>query len=313
VNTGAGLWTVQKPGALAGQGKDTISGVEVLRFNDKSLWIADSFSFSDQSGALRLDLRAGAVSNMPVGRQEVAVSTAVDVLNANGGVGADVITGNALGNRIFGGSGNDSIDGGSGINYLRGDEGNDSMLGGAEFDDMHGNMGNDSLRGNGGDDWVVGGKDNDLLFGDAGFDIVYGNMGNDTVDGGTGNDWVRGGQGDDTVMGGSGDDWIWGDRGNDTISGGAGADLFYASSGGGVDRITYFNTAEGDRLQLRAGTQILYRNVTINGIANTEIFLGNGDNSFSAADELIARLQYTALAPGSDVFVVGNQTWTTYI
>jgi Ca2+-binding RTX toxin-like protein len=134
-------------------------------------------------------------------------------------------------------------------------------------------MGNDTLRGNDGEDWVVGGKDNDLLFGDAAFDIVYGNMGNDTVDGGAGNDWVRGGQGDDTVMGGAGDDWIWGDKGNDTLSGGAGADLFYSLAGAGIDRITDFNYAEGDRLKLDGNPS---RTVAQVG-ADVIVDMGNGD------------------------------------
>ena len=171
------------------------------------------------------------------------------------------------------GAGNDTIQDSNGSNFLRGEAGDDLMSGGSGFDDMHGNMGNDSLRGNDGDDWVVGGKDNDLLFGDAGFDVVYGNMGADTVDGGAGNDWVRGGQGDDTVMGGAGDDWLWGDKGNDTLSGGTGADLFYSLAGAGIDRITDFNFAEGDRLKLEGNPA---RTITQSG-ADVIVDMGNGD------------------------------------
>ncbi|MCA6258944.1 MAG: hypothetical protein IM650_12720, partial [Phenylobacterium sp.] len=171
------------------------------------------------------------------------------------------------------GAGNDTIIEANGTNYLRGDAGDDSVFGGSGFDDINGNMGNDTAYGNDGDDWVVGGKDNDLLFGNAGFDIVYGNMGNDTVDGGAGNDWVRGGQGDDTVMGGAGDDWLWGDKGNDTLSGGAGADLFYSLAGAGIDRITDFNYAEGDRLKLEGNPA---RTITQSG-ADVIVDMGNGD------------------------------------
>ena len=174
---------------------------------------------------------------------------------------------------VYGLEGNDVISLVQGSNFLRGEAGDDSVWGGSGFDDMHGNMGNDTLRGNDGEDWVVGGKDNDLLFGDAAFDIVYGNMGNDTVDGGAGNDWVRGGQGDDTVMGGAGDDWIWGDKGNDTISGGAGADLFYSLAGAGIDRITDFNYAEGDRLKLDGNPS---RTIAQAG-ADVVVDMGNGD------------------------------------
>jgi hypothetical protein len=44
------------------------------------------------------------------------------------------------------------------------------------------------------------------------------------------------------------------DRGNDTISGGAGADLFHDSQDAGIDRVTDFNYAQGDRVQLDPGT-----------------------------------------------------------
>ena len=253
-NVGSSLWTVQKPGAAVGEGRDTISGVEVLRFADKSLWIGDSFNFSDQTGALRLDLRAGAASNAPVGGQTVAISAAVDVRNANGGTGADVITGNALGNSIFGGAGNDSIDGGSGINYLRGDEGNDSLIGGNDFDDINGNMGNDTVSTGAGEDYCVGGRDNDSLSGGANYDLVYGNLGDDTCNGDDGDDIVRGGQGNDLVNGGAGNDFVSGDKGDDTLSGGAGADTFNTFGDAGIDRVIDFNLAEGDRVQLAPGT-----------------------------------------------------------
>ena len=186
--------------------------------------------------------------------------------------GADTIS-RTGGETVYGQDGNDVISLLSGANYVRGDAGDDSVSGGAGFDDINGNMGNDTLRGNDGEDWVVGGKDNDLLFGDAGFDIVYGNMGNDTVDGGAGNDWVRGGQGDDSVSAGAGDDWLWGDKGGDTLSGGPGADLFHSLAGAGIDRITDFNSAEGDRLKLEGNPS---RTIAQVG-ADVVVDMGNGD------------------------------------
>jgi Ca2+-binding RTX toxin-like protein len=100
----------------------------------------------------------------------------------------------------------------------------------------------------------VGGKDDDLLFGDDGADIVYGNLGNDTCDGGDGADLIRGGQGNDILTGGAGADWLSGDRGDDTITGGAGADTFHGSQDAGIDRVTDFNYAEGDRVVFDPGT-----------------------------------------------------------
>ena len=167
-----------------------------------------------------------------------------------GGGGADTLDGGAGADIINGNDGDDVILGGADANYLRGDAGNDSVVGGAGFDDINGNQGDDTLRGGEGFDWVVGGQANDLLYGEGGGDIVYGNLGNDTQFGGDGVDWVRGGQGNDSLDGGGGNDLMWGDRGDDTVAGGTGADTFHAFVGGGLDRITDFNYAEGDRLVL---------------------------------------------------------------
>ena len=67
-------------------------------------------------------------------------------------------------------------------------------------------------------------------------------------------DIVRGGQGDDLVLGGDGNDYVSGDRGSDTIIGGLGADTFHSFGGAGVDRVTDFRLADGDRVLLDPGT-----------------------------------------------------------
>jgi len=172
-----------------------------------------------------------------------------------GGSGGDSLDGGAGDDQVFGGLGNDSIaDTGGGANYLRGDEGDDQLTGGAGFDDINGNMGVDTASGGLGDDWVVGGKDADSLFGETGDDIVYGNIGVDTCNGGDGADIVRGGQDSDIVLGAAGADWLSGDRGDDTVTGGSGADVFHSFGEAGIDRVTDFSLAEGDRVQLDPGT-----------------------------------------------------------
>ncbi|MET0271644.1 MAG: FG-GAP-like repeat-containing protein [Phenylobacterium sp.] len=168
--------------------------------------------------------------------------------------GQRLLGSNAGGDAILGGTGHDTITASSGPNFLRGGAGDDVIAGGQGFDDAHGNMGNDTVSGGRGPDWVVGGKDNDRLSGDEGDDVVYGNLGNDTQSGGPGVDWVRGGQGDDVLDAGAGNDWISGDKGSDTITGGAGADLFHTHGEAGVDRVLDFNRAEGDVVNLLAGT-----------------------------------------------------------
>lgn len=168
---------------------------------------------------------------------------------------ADVLAGGLGGDTVNGGAGNDSLSDVGGSNYLRGDEGDDQITGGTGFDDINGNMGNDTCVSGGGDDWVVGGRDNDSLMGSAGQNLVYGNLGNDTCDGGAGNDIVRGGQDDDVCLGGAGDDFVSGDKGSDTLTGGLGADIFHTFGEAGIDRVTDFSLAQGDRVQLDPGTQ----------------------------------------------------------
>jgi Ca2+-binding RTX toxin-like protein len=159
--------------------------------------------------------------------------------------------------------------------------GNDWVWAGGGHDTVQGNTGNDVLHGYDGDDLMHGGKDddevlgedgNDLLFGDLGNDLVHGGAGNDLCEGGEGNDIVRGGQGNDVVRGGAGDDWLSGDKGDDTVTGGTGADIFHSFSGAGLDRITDFSRAEGDRIQLDPGTTYT---VAQTG-ADTVVTLGGG-------------------------------------
>lgn len=195
----------------------------------------------------------------PSGGQQLytltGASTAPSAPPAGPTAGDDTLQAGPGFTRILAGLGDDTINGSSFDDYLRGEEGNDRIGGGDGFDDVHGNMGNDTISGGPGPDWVVGGKDDDLLFGDDGDDLVLGNLGADTCDGGFGNDIVRGGQANDVVRGGAGDDWLSGDRGDDTLTGGAGADIFHTFGEAGLDRVTDFNRAEGDRVYLLPGAQ----------------------------------------------------------
>ncbi|HEV2533293.1 family 16 glycosylhydrolase [Phenylobacterium sp.] len=192
-------------------------------------------------------------------------------------------------NSIDGGAGNDTITGWSGGDQLRGNDGNDSIMGGSGFDDINGNKGDDTIDGgSGGADWLVGGQGNDLITAHAGQNILYGNLGNDTLHGGSGGDLLRGGQGDDVIVGGSGNDWISGDRGDDTLTGGAGADIFHTFNGAGLDVVTDFHSAEGDRVQVDPGTSYT---LSQSG-ADVIIDLGGGD------EMILRNVQLSALPPG---------------
>ncbi|WP_309645569.1 M10 family metallopeptidase C-terminal domain-containing protein [Phenylobacterium sp.] len=224
---------------------------------------SDTFNFSGWSNAQLIDLRAGHFSNVGGLTGNVAIAANVTIENAQGGSGADSITGNAASNLLEGnsgndvvwsGAGNDTIQGGAGLDFIRGEEGDDLMYGGAAFDDIHGNMGSDTGYGGDGDDWVVGGKDMDVLYGEAGADVIYGNMADDSCYGGDGNDLIRGGQHNDFIEGGAGDDWISGDRESDTIWGGSGADTFHTWRDAGLDRIMDFSRAQGDSVLVSEGS-----------------------------------------------------------
>ena len=83
------------------------------------------------------------------------------------------------------------------------------------------------FKANSDDDRIVGTKDDDHLSGGGGKDVL---------DGGAGNDLINGGAGDDV------------------LKGGAGVDTFVFShgpvDGGGIDRITDFNSKIGEKIML---------------------------------------------------------------
>jgi Ca2+-binding RTX toxin-like protein len=218
----------------------------------------------------------------------------------NGGAVAppgQVLTGTGN-NTLTGGAGADTITGGPGNNVLRGGAGDDIMNGGPGFNDMNGNMGNDTLHGGVGTNWVVGGQGDDSLVGGGGFqDIVLGNLGNDTLAGGAQANVMRGGQGDDVIAGGPGNDFISGDLGNDTESGGGGADIFHGSQSIGVDQVTDFNYAQGDRVELDPGTTFTVSQIG----ANTVVQMTGG-----SGEMILMGVQLSTLP--SDWIFLGTQS-----
>ena len=148
--------------------------------------------------------------------------------------------------------------------------------------------------------------------------ILWGTTGNDTLTGGNGDDRIAGVPQTGTTAPALGRGQI------DTLTGGNGKDTFLLADSRGnfyddgstrsqglndYALITDFNALE-DKLQLRNGSQYLYR------FANnaTEIFLGNGNNSLTNADELIGRLQGVNLTPGAGTWILPATTsWATWV
>ena len=106
-----------------------------------------------------------------------------------GGLGDDIITGGTQRDVIYG----DNVSGDStgGADVLTGNAGDDLIFGGFGADQLYGNQGDDVLYGNQDNDWIHGGQ---------GDDVLYGGQGNDTVNGGKGDDALYGNLGDDTFV-----------------------------------------------------------------------------------------------------------------
>ncbi len=238
-----------------------IDGNIVASYGDQKSWIRVSDTTNAQlsnNQALTYFLESN--SNLTQSGNSIIAALPDDRANAlahwiKGTAGDDQLSARIDGgSRIEGGAGADIITGRDYADYLRGGEGNDSLHGGGGSDDLNGNTGDDTINGGAGDDWVAGGQHNDLLLGGAGSDLVLGNLGSDTLYGEIGADTLRGGQQDDVLFGGDGDDWLSGDLGDDTVSGGAGADIFHIFGQAGLDRVTDFNRAEGDRVFVGDGS-----------------------------------------------------------
>jgi Ca2+-binding RTX toxin-like protein len=125
------------------------------------------------------------------------------------------------------------------------------LTGTADDDVIFGRGGNDTLNGLGGDDILFGENGDDTLNGDAGDDILEGGEGNDTLNGNAGVDTLNGGIGNDTLNGDGGDDVLTGGTGNDAINGGAGSDTIIWAAGDGRDIVNGgANGALGDTFQI---------------------------------------------------------------
>ncbi len=182
-------------------------------------------------------------------------------------------------------AGDDSVIGGTGNDSLWGGTEADVVYGNQQDDLLYGNQSSDTLYGGQDADTAYGGQDSDLLYGNFGGDMLYGNLGADTLYGGQGSDALFGGQDNDLLVGGLGDDTLNGNLGNDTISTGEGSDLIVVQKDGGIDVVTDFDGAAGDRIQIAAnanGTAIdtfaeLQAAATNNSAGNVEIALGSGN------------------------------------
>ncbi len=101
-----------------------------------AIWDAggnDSIDLSGYSMACKLDLNAGAFSDVGGLTGNLAICYGASIENGYGGSGSDQIIGNALSNVLYGGDGNDVLTSGTGSDILDGGNGNDTLVFGASF------------------------------------------------------------------------------------------------------------------------------------------------------------------------------------
>ena len=202
------------------------------------------------TGNDRIDARQGNDSIFGNDGDDTLLAGASGRDTISGGNGNDIIQGNIEDNFLIGNAGADSIDGTFGEDTLEGGDGNDTLKAGSDAlitanNEIIPDLGSDILRGGNGDDSLIGNSSRDVMSGDAGNDTLLGKSGNDRLDGGSGNDVLDGGRGNDAFILRINDD-------ADTVTGGEGADQFFFFKGGsrGIDTITDFNRAEGDRIRI---------------------------------------------------------------
>ena len=125
----------------------------------------DTIDYSDHTAAQPIWLSLAGTSDGGMTSEHDTVSADFEI--ANGGAGADNISGNDNGNTLYGNAGNDTLNAGSGNDKLYGGAGNDALSGHDGNDSIYGGAGDDLLLGQGGDDLLVsvGGGKNTLLVG----------------------------------------------------------------------------------------------------------------------------------------------------
>lgn len=152
------------------------------------------------------------------------------VASSAGAVGeGDVLVGRF---HLYGGMGDDVLAGDAGAESLTGGPGNDALsASGAEGTELWGGSGDDTHVGGDGSDRIVGGRGDDVVHGQSGDDNISGGLGRDVLVGAFGFDRIFGGRGSDRLFSGrTPDEPAYGlpqsvDDGRDRVDCGPGRDV----------------------------------------------------------------------------------------
>ncbi len=198
------------------------------------------------------------------------------------------------------GGGTDTL---SGFENLTGSAFNDTLTGDANANVIEGLAGNDIMNGAGGTDTLsyasataavtvnlaTTGAQNTVGVGYdtiSNFENLTGSKFNDTLTGNSGANKIKGGAGNDTINGGSGNDLLYGSGGLDTLTGGMGADTFVfekASAFSKIDKVTDFNSGQGDKLDLHNILDMAFDPLQ-EAISDFVNFTNSGGNSVMSID-----------------------------
>jgi len=198
---------------LAGAGDDLIIGGDGAG-DDKYYGGAgiDTVKYTSALAGIEVDLNKGTATSIDKNdASNIGIDTLKEIENVIAGYHNDVVTGNAVANRLYGEAGDDLLKGGSGNDYLDGGDDIDT----ADYSDktksvvvtLDGVTESSLVIGSGNGDEtdtivnienIIGGSGADTLTGDGGDNVLTGVAGNDILDGGAGTDSLIGGAGNDT-------------------------------------------------------------------------------------------------------------------
>ena len=246
------VYDIQALQYIYGANNDYNSGNTKYEFdptkpNSLTIWDGggeDLLDFSNFNYRCDIDLNDGAYSTIkyaawnPDDNFGIAFNTFIE--NVLGSQSSDTIIGNELDNEISGNNGNDTLYGGAGNDIFDWDEGSRDGV-----DTMHGGTGNDIYVLSSASDIVI------ELAGE-GADTVY-TPTSYSAPSNVENVFGFENRGSLTIKGNNLDNVLRGSELNDIIEGGGGADDFLLYVGMGNDKVTDFNSDEGDEVLLAYG------------------------------------------------------------
>ena len=190
-------------------------------------------------------------------------------------------------------AGSEALKGTDQADVLSGLAGNDEIYGGSTNTADQTGTGRDQLYGGDGDDTLYGGDGDDNLFGDADVDTLYGEAGDDTLTGGAGDDFLLGGAGTDTYVFETGD-------GADTIQSEDDGGRIYLRNAAGLSDLTI--SRDGNKLKITVAAD----SVTIEGYTKTDSSTLDGRFALHYGSEDTELGKLTLGTDGDDTSLTGT-------